>query len=203
MRLRISSCDVERLGATERQERFTAVSARPPALRGNAIECVDGDFKPVYVCATCAHFLRAVPSPDSRAVTVECVILDSDPVEHIMTPARKLVAIEEDASLDSGAAVARLAGVKRLLVSSGDEIVGLADTDEIIRVARIRPFEPVAAVTSRRIPLIARTTPLGTVAAILLRPGSRCLVVADGERVAGLVTRRDLRRALTRGEAVQ
>jgi CBS domain-containing protein len=202
MQLRISRCDVERLGPTERHDRFTAVSTRPPALRGNPVECLDGDFKPVHVCAACAHFLRAVPSHDGRAITIECVLLDSDPVENIMTPVRMLVAIEEDASLDSGAAVARLAGVKQLLVSD-DEIVGLADSDEIIRAAESRPFEPVAAVTIRRIPLIARTTPLGVVAAILLRTGSRCLVVADGEQVAGLVTRGDLRRAMTREQAVQ
>ena len=194
MRLRISSCDPQRPAPTERQERFTAVSARSPAPP-YAVECLDGDFKPVHVCAACTHFLRAVSSPDGRAVTVKCLFLDSDPVEHIMTPARKLVAIEEKASLDTGAAVARFGAVKQLLVFSGDELVGLADSDEIMRVAEIRPSEPVAAVTRRQIPLVARKASLGAVDAILRRPGSRCLVVTDGERVVGLVTRGDLRRA--------
>jgi CBS domain-containing protein len=179
------------------------VSTRPTALRGNAVACLDGDFKPVNVCAACAHFLRAVASPDGRELTVECVFLDTDPVEHIMTPARKLVAIEEQASLEVGAAVARLGRVKQLLVASGDEIVGLAGSEEIIRAAETSPFESMAAVTSRRIPFIARTMPLGMVATILLRPGSRCLVVADGERLAGLVTRGDLRRVVTREPAVR
>ena len=164
--MKISSCDPERPSPTERQERFIAVSARSPAAWGDAVECPDGHLKPVDACAACAHFLRAVPSPDGRGVTIKCVFLDSDPVDHVMTPARKLIAIAETASLETGAAVARRVGVKQLLVSAGDEIVGLADRDEIIRAAQSRPFESMSAVTRRQIPLVARTASLGGVAAI-------------------------------------
>lgn len=206
MRLRLSECDLERTVSGHAGARFTAVREQHAriwddvgpghgSLQRAMVECRSGEHHPGRVCVTCPHFLAVAPAAAGDGVTIRCMFLDSDPVEAVMTPEPSLRTIDEGASVGAAAAAARLAPVRPLLVMAGDEVVGMATSDELLRDADGHPDERMSARSRAPIPVIPRTASLGEVAQLLRQPELPCLLVVDGDEVAGIVTRDDLRRA--------
>ncbi len=163
------------------------VKVNPAPKRGRDLwyacdfECKRGERKAATECASCSHFLNLVPDADGGGATLRCVFFDDDPVSAIMTSLDQIVTVPSGASSEESLARAASRGVKVLVVTTNDEVVGLSSPPHRRR--------------TRLVPVVPMETPLAAVARLFRERRAHCLLIVDGAEVVGLVTAGDLRRA--------
>lgn len=172
MRLCLSRCRLERASACGPV--FIAVRNRKDA---NGLVACHGVLRRAEVCRRCSHFVDAA----------RCIFLDDDPVQEIMTFARDLVIVDEGEPV----ATARGRGAGPIVVSAGGEAVGALTMRAL---AGGRASQPVRARLAGPAGVVPRTARLGAVARIMEERGLEAMLVADGDDLAGVLTRDDLRR---------
>jgi hypothetical protein len=199
MRIHLDRCSLAVAPAGE--DRFEAVRERRAQVRGGArhghealrhavIECRTHELVDGRECQQCAHFLNDVPAADGQSVLVRCVVFETDTIECLMTRAEDLVTI--DASEPTAVAAARMMdhAVRQLVVTAGDEVVGLIAASAVTGGEGI-----VRDFLGETFPVVPRTLPLGATARAFREGDLQVAGVLDGEELVGLVTRDDLRRA--------
>lgn len=171
-----------------------AVTRDPAELLARArLACQKGGRpRAALDCLGCSRFVNFVPSLDRSFVTIRCASLSSDPVENVMTLARAVVTVDPGTPVIVADEFARTRGVRHLVVEAGSCFVGIVCRCDFIGA---EPDTPVADHMARQVLVVDSRTSLGAAAALMATFGVGCLPVLDGDRLCGVVTRGDLRRA--------
>ncbi len=141
-------------------------------------------------CATCHRLVNFFPSPDRTRVIVRCSWTDRDPVDELMTPVARLVAVPADASAAAAARAIRDPDPELLLVVDGGVLSGVLHRDTL---AAADPDQPVSALAGERHSIIDVETTLGEAAAILADGDLDCVLVVYEGMLEGMLTRHHLR----------
>jgi CBS domain-containing protein len=121
-------------------------------------------------------------------------------VETIMTG--DLLRVDATASLGDAARAMDGRRVGAALVFEGERLVGILTERDILRaVAREGVTGPVADWMTPHPETIEASDTTGHAAAVMIHGGFRHLPVADGERVVGIISIRDLMRVVLDDEA--
>jgi CBS domain containing-hemolysin-like protein len=117
---------------------------------------------------------------------MRCALFDDDPLRDLMTETRHVVTVPASISGAAALVICRERRVQRLLVTEGDEIVGVALREELEGADRAgdRARAPVLSAPA--------SAPIGA-AVIALRDDPLGIVLAlHGDELAGVITRGDL-----------
>ena len=163
------------------------------SLRRSPFACRRGGPElTIFDCLQCEHFVNWRPDPAHDRATVRCLFSDDDPVRDLMTPAAALVSVEPHLSRAEAEEVAIRNDTRHLLVSVGDDVIGiacrcdLAAGDDDATVGALAAADPWC---------VGPETALGEVARLFREEGIGLALVVDGHRLVGLVSRGDLRRS--------
>jgi len=178
-----SSCDVEATlppGIPDIDERL--VCAR--------MTCRRGTYHDGKACLECSHYRGWRDGPGLAHITVHCEWSADTPVRERMTRDPLLIGSELDC--DAADTLMRKAHVRHLIVVDGGRLAGV--------LCRCDLYAPggndrVGARMSRDVFTITPDATLGHALAAFARLPVGCLPVVDGDRIVGILTRGDLRRA--------
>ena len=122
-------------------------------------------------------------------------------VGDVMT--RSLLTVEPTTELAAAAERMNDRGVGAALVLSGDSVSGILTERDVLRAVATGRVEGtlVAAWMTRDPETVDVTEPTGRAAAIMIHGGFRHLPVADGEKVVGIISIRDLMRVVLDDES--
>ena len=179
----------------EKNAPVCGAAGRDPAklLRASLLTCQKGGYlQSAYQCLDCDRFVNFVPSRDRSFVTVRCAARSSDPVKSVMSLANSVLTIEPFASVSVADEFARTRGVRHLMVESNGSFIGLVCRCDFVGAGR---EDTVARHMTRRVLVVEPETSMGAAAALMAEYGVGCLPVLQGDKLRGVVTRGDLRRA--------
>ena len=127
-------------------------------------------------------------------------------VKDFMTPQKQLETLSPEDRLLDAELLVRRAGVRHMPVVSDDRLVGLVTDRDVRRYApsilhstpeqynEIFENTLVGAVMTKEVTTISPEAPLGEAADLLYAQHRGCLPVMVGDRLVGIITRRDLLR---------
>jgi hypothetical protein len=141
-------------------------------------------------CLICDGY-RGWSDTGLSTIAVRCVWSGRDGVAQRMTPAAEMHAVAADVSCGDADASARANGMHHLVVVRGDTLVGVTC---LCRLDRAERAQPIAGVLDENVLALDIGASLGEAAAAMAALGVGCLPVLDGDVVAGVITRGDLRR---------
>ncbi|MFC7595178.1 hemolysin family protein [Terrabacter sp. GCM10028922] len=139
----------------------------------------------LLIASSRAHGMLAEPE---HRVLAGAIDLDTTPLTDVLVPIDRAIGVPTTATCAEAEALSRDSGRSRLVVSEGDEPVGIAHVRDIVRAA---PGTPVAAVTAPAVHVATTLSLLDTVS--LMRARHAQLVLVDGPSgPVGFVTMEDL-----------
>jgi CBS domain containing-hemolysin-like protein len=139
----------------------------------------------LLIASSKAHGMLAEPE---HRVLAGAIDLDTTPLTDVLVPIDRAIGVPTTATCAEAEALSRDSGRSRLVVSEGDEPVGIAHVRDIVRAA---PGTPVAAVTAPAVHVATTLSLLDTVS--LMRARHAQLVLVDGPSgPVGFVTMEDL-----------
>lgn len=180
-------------GIRELEIRLRPAPSLQDSLRRSPFVCRRGGPElTVFDCLQCQHFVNWRPDPAYGRATLRCLFSDDDPVRDLMTPVEAMVFVDPDLSQAEAEEVALKNDTRHLLVSSGDEVVGIACRCDLAKGDADATVGDVAAGDPW---CVAPDATLGEVARLFREEEIGMALVVEGQRLVGLVTRGDLRRS--------
>jgi CBS domain-containing protein len=171
-------------------------------LRVGFDELADLKLEPLRLDPADSEFVvedRVLHPPPPQQLTVSCVWSDGVRVSDRMTPIEELITVTPHDSIEEAERRAHAAHVHHLPVLRGGILVGeICGCD--LRSAR--SSDTVAQHMRRDVYVIPSQATLGEAAGAMSRLGCGSLPVIEGERLAGIITRSDLRRVGAPDDAI-
>lgn len=113
------------------------------------------------------------------------------PVEHIMT--RPVITVEADLSILDACALLETHGIRRLVVQRDGQPVGIVTQTDVMQGLTSHGLgEDVGAVMTREVTTVSPPTTVAEAVRLMAERRISCVVVMEGEQVAGMFTERDL-----------
>lgn len=143
-------------------------------------------------CLQCDRLVSLKPSPGRSFVTIRCLWTEHDVVEDVMTHAHAIVAIRASATLGVADEHAAREQQHHLLVVEHDDVVGTVCRCRLAEPGSRAGQRPVTDAIDERLWTVPPGTHLGAAAEAMDLVGSSVLLVAAGDRLLGMITRREL-----------
>lgn len=158
------------------------------------VECQAGiDPKPGDVCLLCPRLRSWRAGAVPGEVLVSCAWGSHDPVWARMTGPRALVHVTPDTTCVDAERRVATEGVRRVVVLSNGQLVGVASRGALARGALAKTT--VDQVMAREVFVIGARATLGEAAGAMAELRVGCLPVIEDGFLVGIITRGDLRRA--------
>ena len=143
-------------------------------------------------CLLCGRYRGWRDGPDEKEITIHCSFTDRESVSARMTLSSAISTVSPETTWKEAEALAARAGVHHLLVTVEGRLIGVTCGCEFGKHA---DDEPVRASLGPNVFVIEASASLGEAAAAMAELRIGCLPVLDDGKLAGVITRNDLRRA--------
>jgi signal-transduction protein with cAMP-binding, CBS, and nucleotidyltransferase domain len=172
----------------------TPATSVQDALRRSPFRCQRGGPELTMLdCLRCPHFVNWRPNLMAEQALIRCLFTDDDPVSDLMSMGEALVAVDPETSVADADEAALRRNVRHLLVGRGDEVQGVICRCDL---AEVRDRQaPIGLLVTTPPWCVAPDTTLAETAALFREQGIGVALVVDGDKLVGMVTRGDLRRA--------
>ncbi len=162
-------------------------------MRASHLHCQKGGHELTGgQCMDCARIVSIRPSPGKSYVTVRCLWTEADVVDDVMTLAPAVVTVRSTDTVGHAHQVATRAHVHHLLVADDEQVVGVVCPCALAPAGTPAGEQRVAEVMDPEVFTVPRRTSLASVAEAMERLEVGIVMIAEDDKLIGIVTLRDL-----------